>query len=197
MLGNKSINSWWRAVCACSVAGAVAALAVGCGSSTAPPPMAWVIATLFDGTSGSACMAGDNITWFSLEGGGTVSSPTGVANGATYEGGPASVGCTVAPSGNGFTVNGQITLNTGSFLVSGGSTITSSGTQSGLSASFSNSAGIEYADTSCTLTYTNFTNPPVKAGAVWGTLTCPNMTNGQPNNSCKGTIQMQLTNCTQ
>jgi hypothetical protein len=197
-MSNDSRGKIWRlcaGILACLAALVSAFAAAGC-SSTASPPAAWVTATLSDGMS-TTC-GENNVTWFNFQGtGSTESDPKSVSNGETYEGSAATVGCTVASSGSGYMMSGNVSVGVGSFTVSG--MLTSSGTQSGLTASVTNgtAGGIAYSSTDCTMTYTSFNSMPVKAGAVWGTVICPTMTTGEPGVACEGTIQMQLTNCTQ
>jgi hypothetical protein len=210
MLGSRGTKSWWPRACVMACAGAVAiGSAVGCGSSAGPPPAAWVVATILDSDTGT-CMEGNNMVWFSLEGtGGSDSSPASIMNGQQYEGSAATISCSVTPSGSGFSVNGAVTLPGGNFHISG-TMDPSNTTQTGISTSFTSSTA-EFASTDCTFAYTSFlqgfpacqpsqpmNNCPVKAGAVWGTLTCPKLTSSaHMNDSCAGTVQVQLTNCTQ
>jgi hypothetical protein len=192
-------GNWLRASLVVGTATLASLIAAGCGSSPPPPPTAYVIASLMQGDG--TCMAStDNMTWFSIFGGTDSSMVTGVPNGDQFAGSAASVSCTVAPSGSKFTVSARVQTGGGSFTLS--ATMTDSGTQDGLSTSFTNSAGVTYSEamSDCTFTFNppnTTSDPSIKAGAVWGTMNCPSMTDGQPDNTCEGNVTFQLTNCTQ
>jgi hypothetical protein len=193
MARRAGANSWWlRAITLASSGALASTVAVGCGSSSGPPPTAYVVAYVNTG-AGVTCNYNVMTTVFT-EGSGPETNPTGVGNGTNVNGSAVTVGCAVTGSGS-FAVSADVTtVAAGSFSLHG--TMTGSGVQKGISASFGNGTS-SYSSADCTFTFTSATSPPIKAGAVWGQLDCPDMVTGMPGVACVGSAQVQLTNCTQ
>jgi|HubBroStandDraft_1064217.scaffolds.fasta_scaffold236534_1 hypothetical protein len=184
-----------RASVIASSAALAGVVAAGCSGSSNFAPTAYVLAQVQPESSGSStCTFPDIMTVFT-EGMGPNSDPVGIANGTSNAGSVVTVGCAVTQSGSSFSVGASVTtVAAGSFTLNG--TMTASGVQQNVSASFGNGT-TTFGENDCTFTYTTVTSPPIKVGAVWGVLNCPNMTTGMQDIGCTGTAQVQLTNCTQ
>jgi hypothetical protein len=205
MADRSGSNSWWRR--ASAIVGSAAWLAAVAGGCSSTPAAAAAYLTTFvqyDPGSASQCNFSASTPQFTLAG--TGPGMNGLPNPPISDGqadGPnsASVSCTVSPSGSGFTVNANLLLGqAGNFALEGGSTPwpTKATTVTGVTISFGYN-GVSYGSPSggCSVTYnTGNTSEPIAPGRVWGSFTCPGMTEGMGTPYvCLGTGTFQLTNC--
>jgi hypothetical protein len=172
---------------------AVAALvAASCGSTTTAPANVYITSTLGSSTSststGSCNIDEPNAQFFTL---GSPSLP--VATGTMG----AVVSCQVASNGAGaFDVNLVVNVGQEDGITIGGTLTDSPGTsQGGLSVNFNKLNSGSYSESDCTVVLSTEGNPPITAGRVWGTLTCPTIVDAEDSYTCAATATFIFQNC--
>jgi hypothetical protein len=117
----------------------------------------------------------------------------------------ATVTCSVAAAGAGFSVQADVVAGGATFKLSGH--MPSSGTTDGMTVSFTAQMGkldIDLSQSNCTVTLADAETPgfdpsdgpPIAAGRVWATATCDDMAfAGSPGGTCPGNFTLRLENC--
>jgi hypothetical protein len=184
-----------------------------CSNNAGPAAKAFVQGEINAGTQagvddGAACGMNAGITW---QLGSPISGqPTEYADGSNQGGGAVHVSCSVDQEGSNFAVHLYAELDgqsAGTLEVSG--TVSSSGTGSGLSGSFS-TAGQVFQDNNCTFSLT-YNGTPLAAmygpapGRVWGHIDCPTAeelgqtgigaSGGQITRTCEASADFRFENC--
>lgn len=166
--------AWGGLLAACVVSAA-------CSSTSTPPADAFLAATV--GGGGVACPFQVDPSWLPV-GSPTGGQPTPVTDQGSTGNGTATINCTVHPSGNGFDIalevsvdgaqGGQVTITS----PSGAGAVTTMGAAGGITASFFDAVNQgPFTDTNCAVTYTYGSgpvpiSPPIAAGRIWGHITC-------------------------
>jgi len=164
------------------------AAAIACNSNQPAAAQAYVDATIGNGSQviGLCNFAGARQTVVGI-GVATGSNPTRVKDGDTQSGSyQAHITCTVTPSGNGFDVSLNATLEGpqgGSITIQsppGQGAVTTNGA-SGVTGVFQAANSGSYRENDCTITYTYNggpvpDSPPIAAGRIWGHISCPTAT---------------------
>ncbi len=122
--------------------------------------------------------------------------PQPIEDGATEQQGNVSLQCSVVPSGDGFDVNGFVTLSGatgGSFSISGH--FAAGGQQQNINVSLTRN-GETFRQSNCVADYP-LANQTVAAGRVWANVTCPDSTNSSSQKVCEATAQFRFENCSQ
>jgi len=175
-----------------------AALAGGCGSGGSAPPTVYITSTL--GSSTAAGQAGKcNINspdnpFFTI---GSPGSP--VPTGGTYIGSTVSVTCSVVADGNAFDVNMEVNFGQLDGITIGGKLTNTTGPQGGIESAFNAVNTGNYIESDCTVTLAQGTpgNPPIAAGRIEGTVTCPTIANAGANAVCASSATFIFENCDQ
>jgi hypothetical protein len=189
-------------------------MASACSNKNAPPPEAFVSATLGVGaqSSSSMCGFGSHAT-FVIGTPHMGTEPEEVQDGDSTANGPVSVSCSVTAVGNGFDVNLNATLqgNTGGSLTivspQGKGAVTAQG-GTGIQADFTSATAGTYGQTDCTISYTYLNSPVpnmpvIAAGRIWGHISCPKAqsTSGQQMGGgpaqCDGEADFLFQRCSQ
>jgi hypothetical protein len=197
-----------RVTFATSTVAALITLVAACSGGNAPPPSVYLDSTLGinamdEMTTQSCTVQAAESPFFTI---GTISGagiPSPVLNGASSNGQPITINCSVTSSGSGFNVNLEVSVGmTGGITLFSTTPITDTqGPQGGIQATFTTvtgANGISYESPStmaCTLTLSSLGNPPITAGRIWGSLTCPILTDPEANATCYGTAELLFQNC--
>ncbi len=187
---------------------AAATLAASCSGSSAPPASAYIKSTL--GTNPENVMSTQSCTiqepgdpFFTI---GVLngSEPSPVPTGTSVAGADVTVDCSVhSMGGNSYSVNLEVTDGMSGGINVFGTVADSPGVaQPGLQASFTSvtaGTGISYATVgmnTCSFTLSTQGNPPITAGRIWGTLTCPLLVDASDSGAtCYGTVDLLFQNC--
>jgi hypothetical protein len=178
----------------------VGLLAASCGSSSVSPSSVYVTSTLgasiLPGSTGDCNVGGPDTPFFTI---GTEGGPVANNGGGTDGGQAVTVVCSVHPTGMGdtFDVNLQVDQGQTNGITIGGTLADSPGmTQTGLAVSFYK-APDSYSQSDCTVVLSTQGNPPITAGRVWGTVTCPMATYAEANATCFAQATFIFQNCGQ
>ncbi len=179
---------------------AVAALGIGCSSTSSATPRVTVNTQMGPGDeagvndSGKCLLA--TTPWVVI---GDTLHP--VDNGDQQSGASVSVSCSVKTEGTGFQVSGSATLQgqgsltiTGHFEPRAGDPPAD---QAGIRAVFQRGDTGTFKQDDCTVSYANNPNMGVAAGRVWGQITCPHATYDQQGRTCLGSGEFRFENCSQ
>lgn len=208
MIGSKTAATQWeRSVkrmwaLGCAVVG-VAVFSSSCSSPTTPPKGFVNAVIQASPTAPGACSFPSGEAWVTA-GTDETSVPTGTMD--------ISVTCTVSPSGGGFSVQGNITVNSSpqqSFTITGTMSNSTAMPSAGITATFSRMAG-SYTGAGCTVNFNSLPSEPlamdcagnncmgVYPGRVWGNLTCPTMDAEFGGTSvCEGTAEFKFEDCSE
>ena len=195
-----------------SLAGAAltAALSLSCGSNGSPAPSAFIISTLGQQeieNPGSCSVTEPGAPFYTV---GTPNSTgtagTAIVNGspcndscypASQASTPVTVSCQVSSAGaNTYSVN--LVVNQGELngITLGGTLNDTPGTSQGpFTVNFSSLSGGNYSENDCTVILSTMGTPPITAGRIWGTLSCPNMKDPEDNYVCAATATFIFQNC--
>jgi uncharacterized Zn-binding protein involved in type VI secretion len=117
-----------------------------------------------------------------------------VDDGQSAGGSIVSASCTVKPDGDGFAVDGSVSLaGQGGIVLRGHFTAT--GAQTKIYAAFTRGLVGNFQASDCTADYTANAEMGVAAGRLWTTLTCPHLFAAQDARTCLGTAEIRLENC--
>jgi hypothetical protein len=107
------------------------------------------------------------------------------------------VTCQVASAGaNTYDVN--LVVNQGELngITLGGTLNDTPGTSQGpFTVNFSSLSGGNYSEDDCTVTLSTMGTPPITAGRIWGSLSCPNMQDAEDDRACAATATFIFQNC--
>jgi hypothetical protein len=129
--------------------------------------------------------------------------PTPVPQGTRIGGNTVDVSCSVAPTASGFAVNVEVSEGQVDGVTLFGILTDTPGPQTGIQVTFtSDVAGIgmsfgSSAAAPCSVTLSPRGVPPITAGRVWGTLTCPMLTDLATQSTCFGSAEFLFQNCTE
>jgi hypothetical protein len=153
------------------------------GDESPQPPEAFVAAYVQAGANAAQCPFGTQTAWVEV-GVPTGMQPTTVADGHQQMGSNVTVHCSVHPSGGGFDVQlnaslqGQGTLTINS--PAGQGAVTLSGGGAGITGTFENAnlGANPFASQDCIITFMYDgagipVTPPIAAGRIWGHISCP------------------------
>ena len=149
----------------------------------AAPASGSITSTLGSSATSTGCNVGAPNTPFLTAGSSSVPVESGVT-------------CSVHPTGTGsFDVNVEIAQGETSSITIAATLTDTPSAQGGVSASFSTGTSVEYTESDCTITLSSQGNPPIAPGRVWGTLSCPTVTDAKTYATCVATATFLFQNC--
>ena len=119
-----------------------------------------------------------------------------VDDGESANGSTVGVSCTIKPDGDGFAVDGSVSLAGQGAIVLRGH-FTPAGKQLNVYAAFTRGLVGNFQENDCTADYPAGPQPAVGAGRLSATLTCPHLFAAQNARTCLGTAEIRLENCAQ
>ena len=177
---------------------ASAALSVACGSTSTPAPVAPHARAVLTSQFGPGAEAGVNDAskcqvamqdWATI---GDSAHP--VDDGQSASGSTVSVSCTIKPDGDGFAVDGSVSLAGQGAIVLRGH-FTPAGKQTNVYAAFTRGLVGNFQQNDCTADYAPGAPMGVGSGRLWVALTCPHLFAAQNARTCLGTAEIRLENC--
>ena len=191
---------------------ALGALAgASCSGSSAPPAAVYITSTLgTDPTSDATLMAtmsctnhSPNVPFFTIGAVNSSQVPVPVSDGTSVDGNAIAVDCSVISTGAGaYTVELEVSQGSIGGITFYGNVSDIKGPQSGIQASFTTAvagSAISFSTstaTTCSITLDPDANPPITAGRIWGSLSCPLLADSEANATCDGqATQFLFQNC--
>jgi len=118
-----------------------------------------------------------------------------IASGGDSNGAVVGATCRVDASGSQFIVDLAVSLGAVGGITVAGTVTNAPGAQPSIRVGFTSVRFGDYVENDCTLTLSSSENPPVTAGRIAGSVTCPEVVDSAGNAVCAATASFMFENC--